>query len=619
MKKIYIAAALLLPAALASAQNLDPTVEVTTAYQAGQIEVNKPMIEMAVPDTVTQFRIDFDYSVTSNPYRGSYSFTPYALDIRPVSPAEKSGIFFLRVGAGYSLHPTADLVFTPRLKSDSFALTVYGTHRSYFGKYRSLSAVTDGDKTKIKWDKDAGKDRFSGYNSYTNAGIYGRKDWETGYFLFDAGYTGYARRDTSLRRGYDAVRARLKVASRNDARKYFYYDIDLSYMYGEDKVTPRGTANPVPYADGKASLSGHDLSLKISVGPVFSHAERLIFDINLDAASYGSYLSSYSGMFGINPKYIVRSGRWFLNLGARVSAFVNDDDTEWPESSYKAASMHKTDGQFVYPDVEIAFDAVEKHLNIYAKATGGNEINRYSSLVGRNPFLSLNYAWNYAGMPLMDNTVERVNGSLGLRGSIGSRFSFDIYGGYARYNGLLLDAVVSGTGSVTDAATGGSGLQPTVSYAEYCDKWYAALQMGWHSRDVDAKAFLAYTSTDVVDSEEIGFEPAPFAAGLDVSYTWKNRVTIGLNCECATARDGYSAVMETLTSDLTGESVTSLTRGPLYRIPGWFDLGLSAEYRFSSKLSFWIYGSNLLNQTIQRSPLYCTSGIAATAGIALTL
>ena len=53
--------------ALAYGQNLNPTVEVTNAYEGGASSIVKPLQQMAVPDSVTTFNLDFDYSVFDNP------------------------------------------------------------------------------------------------------------------------------------------------------------------------------------------------------------------------------------------------------------------------------------------------------------------------------------------------------------------------------------------------------------------------------------------------------------------------------------------------------------------------------------------------------------------------
>ena len=56
-----------------------------------------------------------------------------------------------------------------------------------------------------------------------------------------------------------------------------------------------------------------------------------------------------------------------------------------------------------------------------------------------------------------------------------------------------------------------------------------------------------------------------------------------------------------------------------YVIPGYADLGLTAEYVTSRALSFWAKGGNLLGMTIQRNPLYAVKGPYFTLGISLKL
>ena len=53
------------------------------------------------------------------------------------------------------------------------------------------------------------------------------------------------------------------------------------------------------------------------------------------------------------------------------------------------------------------------------------------------------------------------------------------------------------------------------------------------------------------------------------------------------------------------------------KIPGYADLGINFEYAFNRRISLWARGGNLLNMTIQRSPLFAEGGINFTAGICL--
>lgn len=137
MKKIIISFAILAATVFtAAAQNLDPTVEVSRKYEGKLMDVHKPDMEMAVPDSVHRFDLDFDYSVFDNPYKGSYEFNPYTMDMKPESRKTSPAQFYMNVGAGYTLHPTLDVLWSPVL-TGPFKVDVYGSNRSYIGDYRA--------------------------------------------------------------------------------------------------------------------------------------------------------------------------------------------------------------------------------------------------------------------------------------------------------------------------------------------------------------------------------------------------------------------------------------------------------------------------------------------------
>ena len=67
MNKNYIlAVAALCAGAALRAQNLNPTVEVTRAYESKDLNINKGTVPMNVPDSLLRFDTDFDYSVFGN-------------------------------------------------------------------------------------------------------------------------------------------------------------------------------------------------------------------------------------------------------------------------------------------------------------------------------------------------------------------------------------------------------------------------------------------------------------------------------------------------------------------------------------------------------------------------
>ena len=92
--KRYIAFIVLAASVPAAAQNLNPTVEVQNSYLGKLIEAGKPQLEMAVPDSLTRFDLDFDYSVMETPYKGGYEFNPYLVDLKPEVAGERKPSLF---------------------------------------------------------------------------------------------------------------------------------------------------------------------------------------------------------------------------------------------------------------------------------------------------------------------------------------------------------------------------------------------------------------------------------------------------------------------------------------------------------------------------------------------
>ena len=83
MRKISTALALLALCAPLGAQNINQTVEVTNDYRTRFADFQKQGPSMTVPDSLFRFDYDFDYSVFETPYRGSYEFSPYRIELTP--------------------------------------------------------------------------------------------------------------------------------------------------------------------------------------------------------------------------------------------------------------------------------------------------------------------------------------------------------------------------------------------------------------------------------------------------------------------------------------------------------------------------------------------------------
>lgn len=557
-----------------SAQDLNPTVEVSRQYRGTIVDLNKPTVGMAVPDSLLQFNLDFDYSVFDNPFKGAYEFRPFLMDMElaPALSGERS--FYLVTGAGYSLHPVLDMVWTP-VRSESFRLSLYASHNSYIGKYRSLGPGLSGSQA-VTLEPDGR--HFSGHDMVSKAGADGSYDWKTGILSFRTGYFGTAFKDTTVTRGYDGFEIGLGVASKERLETHFVYDVAFGYRYAEDKFTYSGMQ--------KNYLTEHDLDLDARFGGTFRSGHSVMLDLGLDFASYGAAYDSDAGNFSVTPRYLYSGGRWNVDLGVELAFLVRNNRSGSP------VLINTAQGQIVYPDIRIDFNLLRNHLDMYLEIGGGPDINRYSSILSSwrhvTPF------FNTDGSPLIDNTIERISAAVGFDGNIASRFDYDLRAGYRNFGNALLETL----------SPAGSILRAGIAYASY-QMFFTQLDYSWKSPDFLVGGYFRYQATDISRRNPAMFSLPAFSGSIDFMYNWKERIYAGIDCDFASSRRCAAS--------------TALLQPAEVRIPGYADLGVKFGYAFTRKFSLWLRGGNLLDMTIQKSPLYAESGIYFTGGICLNL
>ena len=491
-RKILILSTVLMSAAL-QAQNLDPTVEVSREYEGKLIEVRKPVMDMHVPDTLYRFDLDFDYSVFDNPYRGSYEFNPYMLDMRPESNLQPSSKFYLKAGAGYTLHPVFDLLWSPDLKG-AFSMDVYGTHRSYIGGYRPA----------------LGNAAYNGYDLMSKAGADFGYDWQKTSLDFGASYHGVAVKDFIKNRSYNALDAYCSISSKSSWTSGFVYNVALAYRYAKD-------ASDLP-------LSLHDLSLDATLGPGFSSRNILFFNLGVEMNTCSDTFTSSAARFYLVPHYVLEKGRLSIDLGLRLSA----------------AMMSGKFGrnQIVYPDIRMNLAVIPDAMRLYVNVGGGESLNSYASLIERNHHIDLRYGiGGYAG--LIQPSIERVSAEAGLEGRILGFFSYNIRGGYSNSAYAPLDAVLKHD---TDRYL------PYIGYSPY-QKYYAALDWDLNFQNVRFDGNIGYAHYWGMSLPAV-FAPASFTADAEVVYNWRKRLFAGVDCIFASSRRNGEGVTIPYYADL---------------------------------------------------------------------
>jgi len=577
--RIISVAAASLMAIYVSGQNLDPTVEVSRAYEGKLMEVHKPQLKMAVPDSVLRFDLEFDYSVSDSPYKGAYEFSPYTLDMKPSPTFRDINTFYLKAGAGYQLHPVFDMVWSPAFKG-AFRMNVYASHKSFVGNYLSMSEPGSEEGTAVigRMKKtDGSKRTWPGYDLRSKAGVEGRYDWNNAVSVFDVNYFGLHQQDRLFHvtgRAYDAADARFAVASKNHPDIAFRYHADLSYRFAGDKLSD--TASSDSY------LKENDFSLDGGLGYTFLNGDILGLKLGFEASVLDGAVFAGGGDVDVVPHYVIDRGRWLFDLGVRISASFKTDSF---------SDMYSYEEQMIYPDVRIEYKAVPDAMKLFLHLGGDSRATSYSDIIAYDHRADIRYGRNI--WDVLDIEDEKISVTAGLEGRIGKSFSYGLEGGYASYGNALLEGV-----AIADATPVTSARWlPGLGYSSY-DKVFVSLD--WL---MDAEHFRFDGNVDYAYCTDLSLEtgkglllPAALTGDVALMYDWKDRVFAGVDCEFSSARKGM---------DIS--------------VPGYADLGLELEYIVNRKFSAWARGGNLLGMTVQRSLLYAEKGPYFTLGICLNL
>lgn len=483
MKKIFISAVLLGMGAGVFAQNLNPTVEVTNIYAREATGIEKPSQLLEMPDSVLHFNLDMDYTVNNTPYRGSYEFKPYLVQLRPQARPSDEGTLFVRLGAGYALHPEATVVWTP-VKKSNFRLNLFADHSSYFGDYRNI--------TLQEGAYQADGTYFSGKKMHTAAGADALYTWAGGTFAADLQYKNIL--GTSLptvNRGdisNNVIQLRAAVKSAPASA--------LEYEAHTRLANITQPAVQEFHTDTEGSLGTRFGVHRVALG---LFAETV------------SQTGGFVGKAGLVPHYFLNTGKFHMDLGVRLSFLFRSNPSFCPQPS-----------GIVFPDVRISYDAIQDAMVLYTTVTGGDNIISYDRLLSVNPYIG-GFSWH------TDNMVTRVNANIGLRGNIAERFHYDLRVGY-RWD--------------ENAWTWGvEGSVPSMGYASPLHTFYVKAEAGWKSETIDVDADIYYGYTPIPDlNGQILFAPAPFKAQAHAFYIWGGRIKGGVTADIRSRLPGPALV-----------------------------------------------------------------------------
>ena len=304
-----------------------------------------------------------------------------------------------------------------------------------------------------------------------------------------------------------------------------------------------------------ANFSENSYFVRGTLGPGLGKSFRILVDVVSEGSFYGRTYSTLS-LNRFTP-------RAEFDLGpVRMSA---------------GASLNFCQGFSIYPDVRATL-RIKDAVKVYASLSGGLSAMNYSS------FKKVCHWFTPAYTDHLQASTDKIDVRLGLCGSIASRLEYDLKAGYASRTGSPVE---------TFKALGGryvSGL----AYADY-QEFYADLYLKWRSERFEAVGTANLRAADLKAVGDVVSIPL-FRGAVKATYNWHKRIYVGASLAAMTSR-----------------------KSALGTFSEWADLGIGGEYKYNSKLSFFLQAGNLLNMKQTMSPMHIPGGINFTGGVSIVL
>ena len=570
----------------ASAQTFNPRVEVENTYEGKVVEAGKSAIPMNVPDSLYKFQYQLDYSVFDNPYKGSYHFQPYKIEMKPDAVPSAARRLYLNLGAGWTLHPEFDLVWSPQFRTAPLKLSIYDNFRGYLGPYGHMGVENIPEGFRIL-NKNVRSSQGFVLDNKTGADL--RYEFGKVALEVDGGFRIFATDDTLSAHFLRVVETDVRLLPLDPNKADYFYGGRVYIHAGQDRYSSLMT--------GRHKLGVNDMGADLRFGAPLGDKSRVLVDFGIESVVYSGAREAVVTKAWVTPHYSVRWMSGSADLGVSLSYLKGSDST--PDKQNSDTFRHRSD--FIYPAVKVKQFLIPDHLAVYAKATGGDELNSYLDYIRYNPFFNPSLL-----VPYMDSSSERVNASAGFEGDIAGRLQFDAHAGYAIWHNGRCDA--AGFLRYLDPSTG-AGTTYLSSYNNFCDynKFYVDLSFLWKSPRLDIDGHFLYQDTDLFKNASFAIAPSRLSGEATVLYNWNRQAFAGVTLAAASKRDGFA---------ITG---VTLDQSAVVRVPGWVDLGVTGRYVINPRWMVWAKAGNLLGQRVQRYFLHPEKGPYGTLGITFNL
>jgi len=528
-------------------EGLDKEIIVVQPYKPALSDAYKINVLPAISDTIS-IRPDFDYSIQPKKIETGFEVRPIRAAKLVGEPLTKLYKSYLKLGIGNYLAPLAELNVNS-LRSKNRSVGVYFMHQSINGKVK----LNNGEKVP------------PGFNDNI-LNIYGKKIFHKSVFSVDldaqfrgVNFYGYnpaldtALDKESVQQHYIFANTAFQLHSTHRDSAHLNYQVNLDYCYSLDK------------------FEDNEHAFKLS-GKFNKLINNQVFGLNTDVAHYlssPSIDSSNQTVFNINPWFARSTSEYSYMLGGNFAADIREGDNN----------------VVFHPRAYLKIKVVDKVFVPYFGIDGHYEVNNFRKMVGKNYYLLPG--------PGAKNTNHKINGYLGIKGSLSSRFGYHI-----KFNYSLIDNMyffISDTGSVLQ----------NQFVVVYDDIEHLSLS-GEASFRPDEKLNLMLTakySQFNMDTLAQPWHTPNFDMSLRAGYNLRNKIVLDASLNVRGKRYAFNP-------DPAGEPIV---------LAGYLDLNAGVEYRYTKILSAFIRFNNILGQNQEPWLYYPTMGFNAMVGFTYAL
>ena len=469
------------------AQNFNPRVEVTNTYRSNVADVQKQDLTMDVPDSLLNFDYKLDYTVFDHPYKGSYEFRPYLIEMAPKGSEAQDHRLYVHAGAGYTFAPEADFVLRHKF-SDAFSGVVYDSFRGYYGRMKAVSWEPSFNGSLYR--NDFGFTTEYKVPEYT-------LDGHLNYRYLNAGDGSISRSLNGLTVGADISAPALSSGS-----LALEGGVELSFA-GDDYKT---------YVADQLSEFGVGAHVCVEA-PVQAIAGSLAAELGMEGAFFGGAFKAHGVHLYAVPKYVLKSDIATLSAGVKLSFLP---------SSLDGSDFYDYRSALLFPDIHGNVFIYKDRVSIFTDITGGNTLNTRTSVLEHNPFADPGVFND------LDASADRVNASAGIRGNIARYLQFKAWAGYVVAENMLGESYFLSP----------AGRSVPVFVYEDCRYSQGGVSLDYLGGSLELSALAAFRHTTGLQD---AIAPSPFTLDLYGRYNWSGRIFAGAYLHHGSARDNIDS------------------------------------------------------------------------------